>query len=102
LVFETKLKIETLSIERECFDRMDSCTLIATGKWLAYHITLDGGWVFLRVQLMDAGDEPQQLLSGADGAKGWRTICRLVAALERNQVKSLERPIEAGEVEMDL
>jgi hypothetical protein len=51
---------------------------------------------------MDAGDEPQQLLSGADGAKGWRTICRLVAARERNQVKSLERPIEAGEVEMDL
>ena len=28
-----------------------------------------------------------------DGEAGWKTIARLVAALERNEIKSLERPI---------
>jgi hypothetical protein len=57
---------------------------------------VDGGWFFLRVQLLDLGDEPQQLLSVGDGEAGWKTICRLITALERNQVQSLQKPIEFG------
>jgi hypothetical protein len=67
------------------------------GPHLFYDVTLDGGWLFVSAQLMDRSDPPQSLLSVADGPEGWQTLCRLVEALERNKIKSLERPIEAGE-----
>ena len=45
---------------------------------------------------MDAGDPLECLLTVADGP-GWPVACKLVAALERGQIKSLKRPIEIGE-----
>jgi hypothetical protein len=90
-----RLGMVVLSIGREALARRDSCTLVATGKWLAFHITLDGGWIWLSAQLMDQGDEPAALLTVGDGSQGWRTICRLIAALERNKIKTLgPRPLE--------
>ncbi len=76
---------------KHCVMEMEMC-----GKHLFYVLKLDGGWIWLCASLMDTGTEPESLLSAPDGAKGFRTICRLIAALERNQVRSLARPIEAG------
>jgi hypothetical protein len=96
LWLEDKLGLETLNIGREGLDPKDSCTLTMFGRHLFYAIKLDGGFVFVSAELMDAGDPPEQLLSIGDGPEGWRTITRLIAALERNKIKSLERPIEIG------
>jgi hypothetical protein len=66
---------------------------------LAYHLTIDGGWLSLKVQLMDAGGEPQLLVNVADGPEGFREVCKIIRLLEREEVKSLERRIELGEGE---
>jgi hypothetical protein len=80
------------------FAPKDSCKLEMTGRWPAYDVTLEGGWIFLSIQLMDQGDPPESPLSVGDGSEGWRTSCKPIAALERNQINSLSpRPIEIGE-----
>ena len=93
---ETKLGADVLSIGRSADNATEDCVLELCGKWFAYRIALRGGWIWLSACLMDKGDAVQHLLSVGDGPEGWRTICRLVAALERNELKSLTRPIEAG------
>jgi hypothetical protein len=45
---------------------------------------------------MNAAGEPQLLLNPGDGLSGWRTLCVIVRLLEREEVRSLERPIELG------
>jgi hypothetical protein len=97
LHLESEWEMDVLSIGRECFDRKDSCTLSVTGKWLAYHVMIDGGFVFVSAQLMDAGDPPQLLATFGDTVDGWAKSSNLIQALERAEVKSLQRPIEAGE-----
>ena len=89
--------VETESMGREAFDRKDSCTWIACGKNLCFRVVLDGGWVNLSVQLMDIGDEPELLATFADGPSGWHKMHSLISALECSKVRSLRRPIEAGE-----
>ena len=66
------------------------------GKWLAFRIALRGGWVWLSACPMDSASEPELLLNVGDGEAGWKTVCRLVLALERSGISSLERPIELG------
>ena len=51
---------------------------------------------FLRCQELDGGGPLDLLFSIGDTNKGWREICHLVRPLERERVKSLERPIQAG------
>jgi hypothetical protein len=46
--------------------RSNSCTLEACGRFLAYVIKLDGGFVFIRVQPMDSGDSLETLLRVGD------------------------------------
>ena len=96
LWLEIQIELEILSIGRGGLDRIDSCTLEAAGKHLSYTITLDGGFLFLRVQLLDACDPPEALMSVGDTKQGWETVSRVVGAMERNNIKSLERPIELG------
>jgi hypothetical protein len=96
LWLEDKAGAETLSIGRESFAAKDSCTLESCGRHLLYSIKLDGGWVTLSAQLMDAAGSPESLLTVCDGASRWKQVCRLVLALERSGIKSLE-PIELGE-----
>jgi hypothetical protein len=86
--------MEILSIGREGLDRQDSCTLIAFGKWLCYHVILDNSFVFLKVSLMDQGNEPELILSVGDVDERWRELFKVIRALERDEIKSLERPIE--------
>jgi hypothetical protein len=91
------LGVETLSIGREGLAPRNSCTLEMTGRHLFYVIVLDGGWIFTKAALMDAGDPPQELLSVGDGPRGWTTTARLIRALERSECRSLARPIHLGE-----
>jgi hypothetical protein len=96
--FQQTLAMEVITIGRAADNLTEDCLMEVGGRWLFFRIALRGGWVWLSVCLMDEGDEPQLLLNVGDGPEGWRTICRLVAALERNQIKSLEpRPLEIGE-----
>lgn len=94
---ENTLGTEVLSIGRSADNSIEDCVMAICGRWLAYRIALRGGWIWLFASLMDSADKPELLLNVGDGETGWKTICQLIAALERNQVKSLERPIEAGE-----
>jgi hypothetical protein len=94
---ENRAGLETLNIGRGALDRKDSCTLELSGRHLFYSVLLDGGFVFLSVQPMDCGDSLERLVGVGDGSDGWKTICRLVAALERSGLKSLTpKPIQLG------
>ena len=92
------LGAEILEFGRAAFDRIDSCTLVMAGRFLCHHIKLDGGFVTVSAQLMDEGSEPELLLKAVgDTEAAWQTtIIPLVASLERNEVRSLERPIDTG------
>jgi hypothetical protein len=46
---------------------------------------------------MDEGGEPQLLVTLADGPDGFRELCKIVRLLEREEVRSLDRPIELGD-----
>jgi hypothetical protein len=94
---ENNLGVSVLSIDRQGFDPANSCTLEVCGRHRFYVVRLDGGFVFLSAQLMDAGGPPEILLTAADGEAGWKTVSRLIAGLERNEVQSLQKPIEFGE-----
>ena len=96
LFLDVQLDIEILGIGRSGLDRKDSCTLEAVGKHLTYFVILDGGFVFLRAQVLDSCRPPEELFSTGDTKEGWQLICKLIRALERNDVRSLQRPIEAG------
>lgn len=96
LWLEVQVGLSIEGIGRGALDRQDSCRLEACGKYLAYDIFLDGGFLFLSASLMDEANPPEALLSVGDTKDGWQLICRIVRALERNGVRSLQRPIEAG------
>jgi hypothetical protein len=96
LFLDVQLDIEILGIGRGGLDRKDSCTLEGVGKHLVYVVVLDGGFVFLKAQVLDSCDFPEQLFSIGDTKDGWQIICHVIRALERNNVKSLNRPIQAG------
>jgi hypothetical protein len=91
--------LETISIGASA-DPDESAAMEICGKHLEYRIALrnDGG-VWLSASLMDAPPAPDLLLRDRDSETGWRTVRGVVSALERHAVKSLERPIEAGEGE---
>ena len=88
--------LEVQSFGRSATAPKHSCLLEMTGRHLAYSILLDGGWVFLSASLMDKADPPEFLFSMADGLEGWQTTCRVIAAMERSGLKSLERPFHVG------
>ena len=95
---EDRAGLETLQIGRGGLEPKGSCTLEMFGRYLFYLMFLDGGFVAVSVQLMDSGDSLEKLMTVSDSSDGWRTVCRLVLALERSGLKSLkERPIQLGE-----
>ena len=96
LFLDDQCGMSILCIGREGLDREHSCTLIAMGKWLCYYVILDKTFVFLKVSLMDQGNEPELILSVGDVDERWRELFKIIRAFERDQIKSLERPIEIG------
>ena len=92
------LGLEVMTFGRAGSAPAHSCKLELTGAHLLYDVTLDGGWVFVSVGLMDRGDPPECLMSMGDNAEAWQTVCRFIAAVERSGVRSLHpRPIRIGE-----
>jgi hypothetical protein len=89
-----RLDLEVLSCGRAGLAPKDSCNLELTGKHLLFDLTIEGGFIFLSAQLLDRGDPPESLASFADGLDGWKQICAIVRCLERDQIKSLAKPIE--------
>ena len=91
---EDQLGLEVLSIGRAGLDRRDSCTLEASGQHLLYVIVLDGGWVSLKVALLDRGAEPELIVTAGDGPPGWLQLSSLVRHFERDGIKCLDKPLE--------
>jgi hypothetical protein len=60
-------------------------------------ITLDHDWILFSVALLHRGDPPERLLGVADDAESWQVVCRMIAAMERSGLRSLEKPIEIGD-----
>lgn len=68
-----------------------------SGRFLSYEIMLNEGMVSVSAQPMDQGDPPELLLRVSDSLPEWRTVCKLITALERNQIKVLNpKPLEIG------
>ena len=94
------LGLEIMAIGRsaEDNDKGEDLVLEMTGRFLAYRITLRGGWVWLYAAEMDFPENFELLINVGDGEAGWRkTICPLIKSLERSGCRSLQRPIEIGE-----
>ena len=94
------LGMEILSIGRCNGLERYECALEMSGRFLAYRIILDGGWIFVSTpQDMDSGEEPQTPLFWiGDTSEGWDTTCRFLMALERSGLTSLkDRPIDIGD-----
>jgi hypothetical protein len=93
------LQMEVLSIGRsvEQNNNAEDCVLTVVGKWLAYRISLRGGWIWFAVSLSDKGDAPDELLHVADGDEGFTILRHLLLAFERSGCRSLERPIQLGD-----
>lgn len=96
---ENRVGLETESIGRGGLEPTNSCTLQMSGCQLFYSIFWEGGSVTISVQPMDvAEDSPEKIMTVGDCADGWRSICRLVLALERSGLASLTpKPIQLGE-----
>ena len=85
---EDQLGLEILDIGRGGLDPKDGCTLQASGQHLLYAISIDGGWISLRIALLDRGEEPELIVTAGDGRQGWLQICSLVRLFERRKSKA--------------
>jgi len=66
-----------------------------SGRSLFYWIAIRATWIWVSVGGLDEATE--FLFNIGDGALGWTTVRRFVAALERSGIKSLHpRPIHVG------
>jgi hypothetical protein len=94
-----QMDLEVVAFGRAGDAPKDSCLLQMTGRFLAYDVFLDGGFVFLDATSMDQAEgASQRLLTIGDTEQGWSDLCRLVQALERNQIRDVKvRPLEIGE-----
>jgi len=70
LFLDVQLGAEILGIGRSGLDRANTCTMETTGKHLAFWIILDGGFIFLRAQVLDSCDPPEALFSTGDTTAG--------------------------------
>jgi hypothetical protein len=92
---ENDFGMETLSIGSPAVGDAD-CILQIAAPWLAYEISLHGGAILLSAIPMDSAEPPDLLLRDKDTETGWATTRGVINALEKYQIKSLERPIEAA------
>jgi hypothetical protein len=93
-----QMDLEVVTFGRAGDAPTNSCLLQLTGRFLAYDVLLDGGFIFLDATPMDQAEEPQRLLTIGDTEQGWSDLCRLVQTLERNRICDVKpRPLEVSE-----
>jgi hypothetical protein len=101
LWIERNATIEVLSIGRPALSR-DDCVMELAGRQLLLHIALRGTWIWLSVASLDSGESPELLCNFGDGPRGWSNLRRLVLALERSGLRSLQpRPVRIGDTGPD-
>jgi hypothetical protein len=88
--------IEAIEIGRPATAPEQDFTMQLCGRFLSYTISLYGPQIRLSAQPMDTGAPPDLLLHTGDNENGWQTVRGVIAALERHEIRSLERPIEAA------
>jgi hypothetical protein len=88
--------IEVIEIGRPATAPEQDFTMQVCGRFLSYTISLYGPQIRLSAQPMDTGAPPDLLLRTGDNENGWQTVRGVIAALERHEIRSLERPIEAA------
>jgi hypothetical protein len=88
--------IEVIEIGRPATGPEQDFTMQVCGRWLFYTVALYGPQIRLSAQSMDTGAAPDLLLRDRDNENGWQTARGVIAALERYEIKSLERPMEAA------
>jgi hypothetical protein len=87
--FDDEFGLDIEFFGREAFDVRDSCKLVMAGRWLLFELQIDGGWLFLRAQNMDAGDMLKLLATLPDGPKGWQVVRQLIGYLEEQEIKDV-------------
>jgi hypothetical protein len=70
--------------------------LETTGNHLLYRVAIVGAEVHVCASLLDSIGVPELLLKTPDSEDGWRLCSRFISALEKYEVRSLERPITVG------
>ncbi len=88
--------IEVIAIGAPPTAAAGDCTMEVCGQFLFYTVALYGPEIRLSAQPMDTADMPDLLLRSRDNVAGWQTVRGVIAALERSQTQSLQRPIETG------
>jgi hypothetical protein len=87
--------IEVIAIGAPPTAPAGDCTMEVCGQFLCYTVALYGPEIRLSAQPMDTGDALDLLLRSRDNAAGWETVRGVISALERHEIQSLARPIEA-------
>ncbi len=90
------LGLEVISFGRPAVSKHYACKLELTGRFLLYDLTLDHDWLNFSAALLDRADPLEELFHVADNGQGWQDVCRVVAAMERSGLRSLERPFHVG------
>ena len=94
---DVQLEMEVLSIGRSAQESFyEDCVMEVCGRFLTFRISLRGGWIWCCAKSLDVIQEWDFLVNVGDCSNGWSTICQLVRALVRHEIKNLDRPIEAG------
>ena len=93
---ENDLAMETLSIGRGALSG-EICVLELAGRHLLYRVGLRNDEVRLAVTPLDNAEAPDTILHSPDTENGWQGVSRLIGAMEKHQIKSLQRPIKVGE-----
>ena len=90
--------LEVLNIGRVSGLERANCTMELSGTQLSIRVSVMGGWVWVSAIGLDEGEQPEAICNFPDTSQGWRDVCKLVQALERSGVKSLQpRPVRIGE-----
>jgi hypothetical protein len=99
---ENTCALETIPINRPATARRWFFQMDAYGERLQYRLWIDGGFLFLQAAGLDqvCDESSKGLLTVGAGAEGFRTVCKLIAALERSGIKEIRLPLQLGEVGM--
>ena len=92
--------IEVIEIGRPATGPEQDFTMQVCGRWLFYTVALYGPQIHLSAQPMDTGDPPDLLLRDRDNER-LANDARCHRRAGTDEIKSLERPIEAAGEDRD-